>query len=135
MPPDPDALAEQVIELSQQRRPPINLCALLRPWPELFVVFEKLDGDGFFVDLGSAGGQILINKQTELKRQRFTLAHEFGHFLLQNHLKQRLTGKGMGSQREVWCNNFASSILMPREMMLKYIRQGRLSGLTERILS
>jgi Zn-dependent peptidase ImmA (M78 family) len=54
-------------------------------------------------------------------RQRFTIAHEFGHYLLHRHQQQRFecgdadieTGEGTGRDIETEADRFASTLLMP----------------------
>jgi Zn-dependent peptidase ImmA (M78 family) len=54
-------------------------------------------------------------------RQRFTIAHEFGHYLLHRHQQQRFecgdadieTGEGTGRDIEAEADRFASALLMP----------------------
>jgi Zn-dependent peptidase ImmA (M78 family) len=54
-------------------------------------------------------------------RQRFTVAHEFGHYLLHRHQQQRFecgdadieTGEGTGRNIEAEADRFASTLLMP----------------------
>ena len=54
-------------------------------------------------------------------RQRFTIAHEFGHYLLHRHQQQRFecgdadieTGEGTGRDIEAEADRFASTLLMP----------------------
>ena len=60
--PDPDVFADQILEATGQRRAPTDVRAMVRKWPALSVVETDLDGDGFFVDLGRLGGEILLKK-------------------------------------------------------------------------
>lgn len=66
---------------------------------------------------------IYINSEQPPNRQRFTLAHELGHFILHKDMKAFVDGKktqillrskqGEKSQKEVEANCFAAALLMP----------------------
>lgn len=65
--------------------------------------------------------QIYIDAAESPTRQRFTMAHELGHFVyhsLRNpgqtldYVEKR---NGMSTPEEVWANDFAASLLMPKE--------------------
>src|SRR5712692_9710333 len=127
--PDPEVLADQILEVTSQRRPPTDVRAILGKWPQLSVLETELDGDGLFVDLGDVGGQILIKKDKQETRKRFTLAHELGHFLLRHHIREQVKKQEM----ESWCNNFAAAILLPKLLVLRHLKAGGLRQLTERL--
>lgn len=76
----------------------------------------------------SSGGIIGVNKDQSPLRQRFTLAHEFGHFLLHQDLEShadtdfRIRYRNAASSaatdvEEIEANFFAASILMPRPFL------------------
>lgn len=66
-----------------------------------------------------SGFAIKVNRYETPERQRFTIAHEIGHFLL--HREYILTGvidsimyrSSLGSKRETEANRLAADILMP----------------------
>lgn len=72
-------------------------------------------------------GQIFINSNESPRRQRFTLAHELGHFLLHSILTIHVDGKSTASPiyfrddesskatriKEIEANQFAAELLMP----------------------
>jgi Zn-dependent peptidase ImmA (M78 family) len=71
---------------------------------------------------------IALNKSHHKVRQRFTIAHELGHFVL-NHkgdmfIDQKVLNKRDGRSsiaidpQEIEANAFAASLLMPEEMLL-----------------
>lgn len=77
----------------------------------LFGLITNLDGDF----------EILLNEKDIPRRQRFTIAHELGHFFL--HLEKVgsqtiICSKGESNPLETEANNFAAELLMPREMFL-----------------
>jgi len=89
----------------------------------------KRDGDGY---------KIVVNKSHSRTRQRFTVAHELGHFIYHRDL----LGMGVGDDRayrsedtplpnphitlthERQANTFASNLLMPNHLIAKLQAQG-----------
>ena len=70
-----------------------------------------------------------INENHHPNRQRYTIAHELGHFCLHRHLKQRFEDKiffrgGEANKPEWQANGFASTILMPEDKFREMIRSG-----------
>lgn len=75
---------------------------------------------------------ILVNEKHHPNRQRYTIAHELGHFCLHRHLHKRFEDqiffRGEESNKEEWqTNDFASSILIPEDEFRKFIRSGKRS--------
>lgn len=64
----------------------------------------------------ASGWRIQIGLGRSYRRQRFTLAHEVGHFLVQYH---RLA---LPCEEEMFCNDFAAELLMPRAPLLRTVR-------------
>lgn len=72
---------------------------------------------------------IHVNDQHHPNRQRYTIAHEIGHFCLHKHLQLIFEDKiffrgGEASKEEYEANEFASAILMPKEDFLGKVRSG-----------
>ena len=65
---------------------------------------------------------ILLNKYDSLKRQKFTIAHELGHLVLENtdnvDCRENMYSK---DKSELNANEFAGSLLMPKEWMKEVI--------------
>ncbi|MGE4234548.1 MAG: ImmA/IrrE family metallo-endopeptidase [Bacteriovoracia bacterium] len=85
---------------------------------------------------------ILINQNHSETRQRFSLAHELGHFLLHNKENpffvdsvqiewRRENFQYNDFTQEVEANVFAASILMPEKRIYKYIRNNDLFWFNE----
>ena len=81
---------------------------------------------------GDAGYMISVNAGDPLSRQRFTIAHELGHFMLHRHLlgdgidedrayRSLPNGKyrntRIGAAEETEANKFAANLLMPYELI------------------
>jgi Zn-dependent peptidase ImmA (M78 family) len=98
------------------------------------VFYAKFEDDKVSGVLRTSDGQweILVNDFDPPKRQRFTIAHELGHYFL--HKDQiddefvdteveifrsgEMNAGGPKDRREVQANMFAASLLMPRSMVL-----------------
>lgn len=78
-----------------------------------------------------SGYSIVVNRKDSPTRQRFTTAHEIGHFVLhREQIKDGITenamyrAEGLTSRQETEANQMAADILMPWNL----IRQATLSG-------
>jgi hypothetical protein len=103
---------------------------------DLHIQEAELDGEGFFVDLGAHGVEILVKGDAPLARKRFTLAHELGHYMLRDYVSREPTERILRSVRpkiEQWCNNFAADLLMPEKLMKEHLRSRGLRGLNTTI--
>lgn len=90
----------------------------------------------FFRDLGNLAAYymkhkethiIVVNDKTTLERQRFSIAHEFGHFVLKHGAVQFAFTSCRNTRprwQEVQANAFAAETLMPK---LHLTRMGHLS--------
>lgn len=95
---------------------------------------EKISG---MLIVKNSDGIISYNPSESLVRQRFTIAHELGHFLLhkktqdvfvdkqfQVHFRDENSTTGQDIQ-ELEANAFAAAILMPKELLITEIRKHR----------
>jgi Zn-dependent peptidase ImmA (M78 family) len=99
------------------------------PLPDLLEAIESRGGaHAVVLELpdGVAGAYIakpdcqllLVNGHQALSRQRFTLAHEFGHYRMQHGTvvdEQSAVGRFGGDPNEICANAFAAEFLMPRD--------------------
>ena len=78
-----------------------------------------------------SGYVISVNANEPYSRRRFTVAHECAHFL--RHRDKIGDGifddamyrsEKMNSQEEFEANNTAAELLMPRALVVRYVRQG-----------
>jgi len=70
-----------------------------------------------------------VNECHHANRQRYTIAHELGHFCLHKHLSQMFEDqvffRGAESSKEEWqANDFAGAILMPESEFRTLVRSG-----------
>ena len=63
---------------------------------------------------------VLVNSSDSEGRRLFTLAHELGHVLLRNHVFESVDVVGQKEREEQWCNEFASSFLIPPDLWERY---------------
>lgn len=79
--------------------------------------------------------QIVLNSKDGLARQRFTCAHELGHYTRRVHngdvdliglvdYRNEVSGQGSDPE-EVWSNSFAAEMLMPSFAMRSYWASGK----------
>lgn len=62
------------------------------------------------------GHFIVINKDRPLNRRRFSVGHEFGHYIL-GHDSDITQAKNSHNQSKVEADNFSSSFLMPSDII------------------
>ncbi len=80
---------------------------------------------------------VLLNSSHTPQRQRFTLAHELGHFLLHvldpMHIDRNYVYFRSGSSalaidpKEIQANQFAAEILMPRDFLLEDLNREKIN--------
>src|SRR5258706_6839797 len=87
--------------------------------------FEALDGGESGYSLQTPTGfAITANSNESQERQRFTICHEIAHIVLELPSKHEELPSWSYAKRdlnEVWCDIFASELLMPHEYFLKRI--------------
>jgi Zn-dependent peptidase ImmA (M78 family) len=138
--PNPEQIANKLLEQTEQTSPPVKLEDVVSLWKELNLEFDDIKHEGYFIDLGGFGKEIIVRSSAPLSRQRFTIAHEIGHLILQEH---QIVFDGCISFRreeggsnfvEKWCDRFAVALLMPKEWILRDIRQRKIKGLVQSLL-
>lgn len=79
----------------------------------------------------ASGFVIFVDEDEPAVRQRFTAAHELGHFVLhkesigdRNEDNYLLRSDGMSNRQEVEANQFAANLLMPMELVQKAMEEG-----------
>ncbi len=69
----------------------------------------------------------IVNKMDTPARQRFTIAHEMGHYALRHEGKlprDKLNIMKNADPREIAANKFAAEILMPENLLSVYVQKG-----------
>jgi Zn-dependent peptidase ImmA (M78 family)/predicted secreted protein len=111
--------AFRVREQVERRSGPVDIFGLIQ---ELGVslLFRPLDGLlGACLRMPDVGGGILVTTRRSLHMQRFTAAHELGHYLLEHEgsLDREIRFPGQTANRdlkEVAADAFAAELLMPK---------------------
>ncbi len=135
--PNPTKTASVLLEHSKQSYPPVDLDKIIALYPKIQVTEENLDGEGYFVDLGSIGAEIIVRSQAILPRKRYTIAHELGHWILKSPDFCNFNGTKIIPRHmiEKWCDTFAACLLMPETWIIQDLRRAKLKGLLDAILS
>lgn len=131
-------LPDQVREIARRysTAPPVDVASIARELGlEVFAkalpagVSGMLKRDPSF---GTTSGFVcFVDKDEPSFRQRFTAAHEIGHFVLHRHKigdqledNYMLRAAGMSSKEETEANNFAADLLMPWHLINDEMKQG-----------
>jgi Zn-dependent peptidase ImmA (M78 family)/DNA-binding XRE family transcriptional regulator len=127
-PASPRDTAEALLAAAGVTKPPIDVEALAAGTGVRVVPRLVHDIDGLVVELDS-GPAIWVNRDQAWTRQRFTIAHELGHYLLRHSdrfhvdfggdLAPSATGEhpGYSWRAERAANDFAANLLMPAPMV------------------
>lgn len=135
--PDPESTAAELLHAAEQGHPPVDLLQVARRWPGLHVTTEDLDHEGYLIDLGARGGEILLRASDPPERQRYTLAHELGHWVLRC-ANGETSGKLAATRQprvERWCDHLAANLLMPKAWVIHHLRLRGPDGLVKAVLS
>ena len=131
--PDAEKISTQLVREAKLSTPPVDLWAISALWPNLRVSEEDLDKEGYLIFLGSHGAELLLRRSDPPNRKRFTFAHELGHWVLSNtrdgkiHFDSqvmfaRSTHGARRTPEEIWCNEFASKLLLPTAEVCEFLR-------------
>lgn len=98
---------------------------------------SALDAENVSGEFNYQGWQPVIkyNPNDSVKRQRFTIAHELGHFMLKHGHTFRDNKKNFTllnfDAREVAANKFATELLMPSDTIDVLINQRNINDISE----
>lgn len=88
------------------------------------------DVSGLLIKEADKDATIFLNEEDHVHRQRFTCAHEIGHFLRRRdrafqYVDKRDVFSSAGvDPEEIYANGFAAELLMPREAVVDYHADG-----------
>lgn len=116
--------------------PPVNIEAIIRGMGIELDKRAELDTEiaGQLVKSEDGKFKISVNKADTYYRQRFTMAHELGHYLLHAHLigdgvddsiayrsvpKGKFYNSSITSVEETQANQFASRLLLPKSVIIQ----------------
>ncbi len=124
--------ARVIISESKQKSVPIKIDKLVEN-AGLKILYKPLDNSisGVLATTDKGSKYIIVNSNHSPNRQRFSLAHEFAHYLLHrktaeifvNSLLFRDEKSSTGADKiEVEANKLAAELLMPEELIRKMVK-------------
>lgn len=125
----PGSTTEEVLGLARTadvKMRPLDVSALARLF-NIRVRSIPLENDtSGYLEEGAEGWGIFVNALHHPRRQRFTVAHELGHFFLHKDRKKKFIDKklfrnGESNQIETQANKFAADLLMPEIDFKEYV--------------
>jgi len=129
--PRENRLGETINKLPKHSSLPIDIKKLIQKF-NINIIEEEMEyGMSGYIEKRADGWKIGVNKYDSLTRQRFTLAHELGHYILhkdkiidKKHEDYILLRDNEYTPMEREANEFASELLMPAKHFRKYIQEG-----------
>jgi Zn-dependent peptidase ImmA (M78 family) len=125
--------AADLLERHRQQTPPVDVLKLCTDM-KIDLVQEDLDDEVSGVLIMQRRPIIAVNRHHARSRQRFTIAHEIGHFVLHStnkdqvfidraaiQFRNHMSSSGL-DPNEVAANNFAAALLMPKGMLEEDLR-------------
>jgi Zn-dependent peptidase ImmA (M78 family)/DNA-binding XRE family transcriptional regulator len=132
----PSHAANELLEKANVNAPPIDVLSLCAKCGVLVLKRSFREALSGFVFAYEDGAVIGINDDQLKTRQRFTMAHELGHYLLRHHERSDYGGRfhidlaegtppGFDWRAERAANEFAADLLMPRRLMAAAFAQSQ----------
>ena len=129
--PREDRLSETIDKLPKLSSFPVDIKKLIKKF-NINIIEEDMEyGMSGYIEKRADGWKIGINKYDSLTRQRFTLAHELGHYILhrdkiigEKHEDYILLRDNEYTPMEREANEFAAGLLMPEKQFRKCIQEG-----------
>lgn len=131
----PENQAREVISRFQNEAP-VNVTGIaealgLSVWESDAELPEGVSGKLFKdpISGGAEGFSIIVRESDPYVRRRFTVAHEIAHFVLHRDqigdslADDELYRSGLSTRQEAQANRFAADILMPRNLVTRYVNQ------------
>jgi Zn-dependent peptidase ImmA (M78 family) len=125
----------RLLNVCRIKSPPVDVDRVAR-YLGLTIAYETLPKtiSGFLQRQPSGRATIVVNSKHLMGRQRFTIAHEIGHFVLGHYENEIYVDKTYSVQfrsaahevshpEEVQANTFAAALLMPKEMLCEDVRE------------
>jgi Zn-dependent peptidase ImmA (M78 family) len=136
----PTEYADEILNSLGSYDLPIDIKSIIES-KDISIAYEVFDDDlsGLLIKHDGGRPKIGVNAKHSATRQRFTLAHELAHFVLEHqgdifvdHSVLRRDGRSSMAidQSEIDANQFAADLLMPREDVRREFVKTRNSGNT-----
>ena len=116
--PDPGSAAQEILHRTGHQKLPVATSEIESLFRGLQIKEEDLDGEGYLLTFQSLAPTIIIRRESNAARKRFTIAHELGHLRLLEIGVDLKTYRANKVAVEQWCDAFAAAILLP----LPYLR-------------
>lgn len=114
---------------------PLDIISLL-DLEGFIIIKEDIDGlsGAIYVDSDKDIKAIIVNKNHSVARRRFTLAHEYGHYILHNgtggvYAHRDDSAYDRFSNKELDANSFAAQLLMPASEVHELIKDIKYNSL------
>ncbi len=122
---------KQILSDSKKQKYPLNIEKIIREH-NIEICKEDMDYDiSGYIEKRETKWVIGVNKYHSPQRQRFTLAHEFAHYVLHSHIVRNQKHEDLSLFRsnevnpiEIEANDFAGELLIPNEEFKTFIREG-----------
>lgn len=126
----PDQVIEYYSRLGLPVDPSVSIEAIIERDPGLELVFKDLGAnDAYIKRLADDRFEIAINESHHPNRQRFSMAHEYAHYLLhRSRIEEMPEGEkilhrnNVRNPIEYQANSFAAELLMPSELVRSAFR-------------
>ncbi len=118
---------------------PVDVFSIIKDMGLVFERFPMEDNLSGYIQNTGSGYTIAVNSNHYLVRQRFTAAHELGHYIYHRHLigdgvddnRAYRSAEGgkfyntlIGPRQETQANQFAANLLMPQHLIAALKKQG-----------
>jgi Zn-dependent peptidase ImmA (M78 family) len=118
----PTRAADELLQSADIEEAPVPVEQLARDCGALVVRLQMSDGLSGLVFEYDGGAVIAINSRHHENRQRFSLAHELGHYLLDHHDRFHIDVGDVDMPGYDWhvertANEFAAELLMPPSLV------------------
>jgi len=125
---------ERLVDAIVQQNPDLPLPVPIETIAKLAGItrIDSFASEGFagalVTNAEKSDGAIFYSSRDPRPRQRFTIGHELGHFLLPWHRQSRFNckvqdiGFGAKSEWETEANRFSAELLMPRSLVMKLLQ-------------
>jgi Zn-dependent peptidase ImmA (M78 family) len=128
---NPTRKAKEILKRMSIENPPVEPGEICTEFDiDLYYVVLDEDISGMLEKIAGKGS-IYVNKSHHPNRQRFTIAHELGHYFLDHidgvHVDKSVLFRDANSGKaqfaeEISANRFAAELLMPRDFIDKCLK-------------
>jgi Zn-dependent peptidase ImmA (M78 family) len=126
--------ARDVLQAHWDGKLPVNPVEIARRMGVMVEGDPFMVGSGYYRANHQGRPHISYNSLEPAVRQRFTVAHEIGHFVHGDEDAPRDTLESFNAKsrepREIAANKFAAALLMPAEMVKFLVREQRMTDLS-----